>query len=99
MKYCEHCGEPISDSSGVPKVAHLTMTCSACPTQWEGETEEGVAIYIRYRYGSLTLDLDNETVFQASIGDGLDGIIEPAEIARQLSKHLDFSGVWGYYSY
>ena len=83
----------------VPKVESLVMITSACPTQWEGETEEGVAIYIRYRYGSLSLDLDGKMVYQVCIGDGLDGILEQEEMSRQLSKYLDFSKVWGYYGY
>lgn len=35
------------------KVAELTQTCSACPSQWEGRLEDGSAIYIRYRWGRL----------------------------------------------
>lgn len=35
------------------KVAQLEMTCGACPSQWEGELEDGRAIYIRYRWGRL----------------------------------------------
>jgi len=30
------------------------MTCRACPSQWEGETEDGRAIYVRYRHGYLS---------------------------------------------
>ena len=35
------------------KVSELTMTCGECPTQWEGQLEDGRAIYIRYRWGEL----------------------------------------------
>lgn len=35
------------------KVTKLIRTCSACPSQWEGETEDGRYLYIRYRWGRL----------------------------------------------
>ena len=36
------------------------MTCSACPSQWEGKLEDGRAIYIRYRWGNLTASVSKE---------------------------------------
>lgn len=32
-------------------IVALTRTCRACPEQWEGETADGRAIYLRHRHG------------------------------------------------
>ena len=78
----------------VPVVKMIQCTCDACPTQWEGYTEDDVYVYIRYRYGTLSLSLDNEQVFSKSIGTGLDGMLSREEIAWELKEELDFSKVW-----
>jgi hypothetical protein len=44
----------------------LSRTCCACPSQWEGETDDGREIYIRYRHGSLSW----------GIGDTLDAAVD-----------------------
>lgn len=33
----------------------LTETCRSCPSQWEGMTEDGRAVYVRYRWGYLSV--------------------------------------------
>lgn len=37
------------------KVKALIKTCPAFPSQWEGVLEDGRAVYIRYRWGRLTV--------------------------------------------
>lgn len=39
------------------KIKFLMRTSSACPSQWEGLTENFEPIYIRYRHGVLTMDI------------------------------------------
>ena len=39
------------------KVASVAQTCFACPAQWQGETEDGQEIYVRYRWGWLEVHL------------------------------------------
>ena len=34
----------------------LVRTCPACPSQWDAQTVEGKYLYIRYRFGHLTVD-------------------------------------------
>lgn len=36
------------------KLVRLAQTCRACPSQWEGETVDGQAVYVRYRHGMLS---------------------------------------------
>ena len=57
------------------------MTCSACPSQWEGKTLTGDHVYIRYRWGQLTV----------GIGDSLRDAIENTT----LSKGIDETGWLG----
>lgn len=58
------------------KVADVHQTCEACPSQWEGTTATNLPIYARYRFGRLTVKLDDECIFDMEIGDNLDGIID-----------------------
>ena len=43
-----------SRSAASVRLRTLDMTCGACPSQWEGTTEDGRVIYVRYRHGLLT---------------------------------------------
>lgn len=75
-----------------PRVVRMTQTCNACPAQWEGQTGEGKYIYIRFRYGYLSVQLEGITIYGNECGDGLDGFMTSAELASQLLGVLDFSG-------
>lgn len=33
------------------KVIELVQTCRSCPSQWDGTTEDGGSVYIRFRHG------------------------------------------------
>jgi hypothetical protein len=47
------------------KVSSLTQQGNCCPAQWSGETEQGLYVYIRYRWGQLTVEVgeSSETLF------------------------------------
>ncbi len=83
------------------KITELQQTCRAYPSQWEGKTEHGWAVYIRYRNGELQCgvasSLDDAIEFSESIagdwGDG-NGLIELAEVAAALPR-IDFEAVMG----
>ena len=67
-------------------IKSITQTCNACPSQWEGETVDGEEIYIRYRWGTLRIDLDGETVFEQDMGDALDGYMDWEEVEDILEE-------------
>lgn len=46
------------------KLLRLKKTCEACPSQWEGELEDGRFIYIRFRWGNLGFGI-GETIKDA----------------------------------
>ena len=62
------------------KINRLEMTCGACPSQWDAYTNSGDYIYIRYRFGSLTVSYNNKQIFQKNIGDSLDGCMSTSEM-------------------
>lgn len=72
---------------------NLRQTCYACPSQWEALTEDGQFVYIRYRWGQLTLgvgDTLTEAVgnvsFSKQVGDSLDGAMSIWEVQRHIPK-------------
>jgi hypothetical protein len=72
-----------------PEDITLTLTCSACPEQYDA-THKGVTVgYLRLRWSEFRVDcpdVDGETVYEAEIGDsGFDGCFEDGE---QREKHL-----------
>lgn len=67
----------------VPTLQSLEKTCTACPAQWEGELSDGTFVYIRYRYGVLSIgfgqtpdEAAGDRRFEWELGDGLDGWME-----------------------
>lgn len=66
-------------SQKMPMLKDLRQTCEACPSQWEGHTADGRFIYIRYRWGHLTVDLDDYRggcIFEWSSDDLWDGYMD-----------------------
>lgn len=69
------------------KLARIEQTCHACPSQWDAWTEDGTYIYIRYRYGYLTVtryddpEADRgDVLFAMQYGDDLDGTMNEDEM-------------------
>lgn len=48
---------PTYDIAPQNYVLKLKQTCSACPSQWEGETADRRPVYIRYRFGYLSVQI------------------------------------------
>ena len=68
------------------RVKNLTMTCGACPSQWEGWSEDGDFLFVHYRYGILYVEKGGERIFYQEIGDSFDGIMSTDEM-------LDYTGL------
>lgn len=71
------------------RVNTLTQTCRMCPSQWDGTTEDGRRVYVRYRWGCLDVyagnapgddPLDGDPLIDMELGDGLDGVLTFAEL-------------------
>ena len=73
-------------------IEKLTKTCDACPSQWEGVTDAGKAVYVRYRWGYLSISIGDtltqairregpeNSVFEKAIVNSLDGFITYDEL-------------------
>ena len=70
------------------RVRSLVRTGAAAPSQWEGRTAGGQFVYVRYRYGLLTVQvgadrndaLDHEPIFMWSAIDKLDGYMSTPDM-------------------
>lgn len=81
------------------KITKLVQTCEACPSQWDGLTDDNRAVYIRFRWGQLSIclgkqndtsefaALEGETIYCEQISDGLDGILATKEM-KEITKSL-----------
>src|SRR5574343_1611345 len=38
----------------------LIQTTESCPSQWEGVTANGYYVYVRYRFGQLSIEIAND---------------------------------------
>ena len=56
-------------------IKHLRQTCLACPSQWSGISVNNETVYIRYRWGCLTVSVEDKLYFSSRIGDLFDGVI------------------------
>lgn len=77
------------------KVKSLRMTTDFCPTQWEGETEDGCPIYIRYRWGHLSVYIaekgkdpvvDGQQVISKYVGSRWCGVMSNSELKKAIKE-------------
>lgn len=73
------------------RITKLECTCSACPSQWQGRTDDGRSVYIRYRWGYGTVDVNSERVFSFSRGDSLDGLLGLDDLKSELPTWITIS--------
>lgn len=84
-----------------PAVATATLTCGACPVQYEGQLLDGRHFYFRYRWGRATLGIgatpdaaaEDPDEVGLTVGDNLRGVFDSDEerdavFARLLATHL-----------
>jgi hypothetical protein len=86
----------------VTKVLTLKITCLACPSQWEGNLEDGRAVYARFRHGHLSVGIggtvkeavgnamSDRALHEGDIGDRLDGFMDFDELKAHLRGLLEF---------
>ncbi len=70
------------------RVKKVVKTCEACPAQWEGITDDNRQVYVRYRWGCLSIGMgskddmseyaavDGEEILSIKHGRNLDGTLE-----------------------
>ena len=60
-----------------------------CPSAWLADTITGSEIYIRYRYGTLRVYVDDEMVFNQQVGDTYSGVLDTKLMLKTLSVLFD----------
>lgn len=73
------------------RITKIKQTCWACPSAWEGKTDNDEDVYIKYRYGVLSLTVDDILVEKLFVGDGLDGVMDLDKAIEALSSHITIS--------
>lgn len=79
-------------------ITKITKTCAACPAQWEAKTDDGMVVYIRYRWGGLSIcigdTIDNavmgKEIMHTSYGNGLDGTMDYETLKEIAKKYIVF---------
>ena len=83
------------------EIVSIERTCYACPSQWDAKTKDGRNVYIRYRWGKLSVSVgepgddeemsgvNGDCVFAGAIGDSYDGMLE----YKDLKAILDTAGI------
>lgn len=71
----------------------LVQTCGACPSQWDAVTTRGDVLYIRYRWGLLTVREDRvdgrgATRWRRDYRDPYHGVMETEEMLRETGMTL-----------
>jgi hypothetical protein len=84
------------------KVQEIRKTCESSPAQWEGKTSDGKMIYVRYRWGELTIEIspeltthiydaiDGVEIFNKQIGDGYDGFLTYEQLKNVTAGIIEF---------
>jgi hypothetical protein len=82
----------------MPRVIELGQTCQACPSQWKGMTDDDRRVYVRYRWGCLSVRLgavadhgefaavNGEEIYCEQIGEDFDGAISETEM-KDATEH------------
>lgn len=75
-------------------VTKISCTCFACPSQWEGRTSDSRAIYVRYRWGHLSVRVSRpkdrgpragvmgESIVELDHGGRYDGTLDYEELIK-----------------
>lgn len=61
---------------------------TACPSQWTAETADDLRVYIRYRFGWLSVSVDGEVVSEEKVGDSLDGVMDTDKMLAETGLTL-----------
>lgn len=75
----------------------LDQTCLACPSQWDARTDLGERVYVRYRWGVLSVDLTRPHALKPNrgldetLGDPFDGVVDFVDIEHLVARGIDIA--------
>lgn len=81
------------------KIKELKQTTQACPSQWEGTMEDGKFIYIRFRWGVLSVGIGKDEAeavnnsstnmyYNKKVSDDLDGVMSTEEMLKLIGPEF-----------
>lgn len=94
-------GWPDAKEVAMLRVRRVSQTSPACPAQWEGRTDDDRPVYVRYRFGRLSVrvgpiggDMDSavtgDEVLSIDHGNDLDGWMEYDELCQLTAGTVRF---------
>jgi len=88
------------------EIKYIKRTCECCPSQWEVKLANGKMVYVRYRWGKLSIRISNgetddiwkavagEVIFEKKIGTEFDGYLNDSVMKQYLKLALEkYKGV------
>jgi len=70
----------------------VTKTCSLNPSQWDGVSEDGEDVYIRYKNSKIVVIVGDKTIFSYNLKrEGNDGYMDTSEMVEITGKVLKWS--------
>lgn len=72
------------------KIKSIKQTCFACPSQFEGYTDDNRYVYVRYRWGHLSIDINDIEVLSESFGDSMDGVLSYEELKEKTKENFEW---------
>ena len=74
--------------TGIVMICQLIQTSVASPSQWTGWTDTRQEIYVRYRWGVLSVSIGGRQILEQTLGDRLDSFLSEAEMLPHLQSAL-----------
>ena len=83
------------------KVVSAHCICVACPTTYTGKTDDGCTIYARYRWGNLSVRIDDSPnpelegaagceILAKTIGHGVHGYLSYADLRQHTAGLVEW---------
>ncbi|WP_280426796.1 hypothetical protein [Nocardia carnea] len=71
------------------RIIKAVQTCYGCPSQWDAVTDTGQDLYMRFRYGYGSADINGITVAHFTDPDPYAGVISLEEFCARADIVLD----------
>lgn len=74
------------------RIVKAVQTCGACPAQWDAWTDDGKYVYVRYRWGYLSVSYDvmGEPILEKVVGDEYDGVMSFEELVEHTKGIIEW---------
>lgn len=75
------------------KIKTCEKTCSACPSQWDLYTDRDEYIYVRFRWGylSVSIGVNGQEIFSWEDDDDWNGTMSTEKMIEFTKSVLDFT--------